>query len=175
MVLKYCSALHRYIHTEIEFLDISSLGVAYRYDIKIEQKLKQKTRQFGPGNLAQKNLGKGNPNPKNKGQRKDGNYQDNQSKFQAKKDTINTNKDIMKWCEFHKSPWHNTIDCHSKQSLVVEVKAFESDVSFDSESKPERGRHIIYVEPSTIVSTTKLQPGEPDKLEEGEDLFHSPM
>jgi hypothetical protein len=28
---------------EMEFLDISSLGAAYRYVIKIEQKLKQKT------------------------------------------------------------------------------------------------------------------------------------
>ena len=39
-VLKYGSALHRYIQTEMEFLDISSLRVAYRYAIKIEQKFK---------------------------------------------------------------------------------------------------------------------------------------
>jgi hypothetical protein len=50
LVLKYHGALHRYIQTEMEFLDISSLGAAYRYVVKIEQKLKQKTRQFGPGN-----------------------------------------------------------------------------------------------------------------------------
>jgi hypothetical protein len=43
LVLKYHGALHRYIHTEMEFLDISSLGAAYRYVIKIRQKLKQKT------------------------------------------------------------------------------------------------------------------------------------
>jgi hypothetical protein len=42
-VLKYRSALHRYIQAEMEFMDISSLGMAYRYAIKIEQKLKQKT------------------------------------------------------------------------------------------------------------------------------------
>jgi hypothetical protein len=48
LVLKYRGALHRYIQTEMEFLDISSLGAAYRYAVKIEQKLKQKTRQFGP-------------------------------------------------------------------------------------------------------------------------------
>ncbi len=29
LVLKYRGALHRYIQTEINFLDISSLGVAY--------------------------------------------------------------------------------------------------------------------------------------------------
>jgi hypothetical protein len=31
LVLKYRGALHRYIQTEMDFLDISSLGVAYRY------------------------------------------------------------------------------------------------------------------------------------------------
>jgi hypothetical protein len=31
------------------------------------------------------------------------------------------------------------------------------------------------VEPSATIATTKLQPGEPDKSEEGERLFHSQM
>jgi hypothetical protein len=56
----------------MKFLDISSLGVTYQYDVKIEHKLKQKMRQFGPGNPSQKNPGKGGPNPLNKGQRKYG-------------------------------------------------------------------------------------------------------
>jgi hypothetical protein len=71
----------------MEFLDISSLGVTYRYAVKIEQKLKQKTRKFGSGNPSQQNLGKGGPNPQNKGHSKDGQYQDNQSKPQAKKNS----------------------------------------------------------------------------------------
>jgi hypothetical protein len=54
----------------MDFLDISSLGVAYRYVVKIEQKLKQKAWQFGSGNPSQQNLEKGDPNPQNKGHRK---------------------------------------------------------------------------------------------------------
>jgi hypothetical protein len=65
-VLKYRGGLHRYIQEEMEFLDISSLGAAYRYVIKIEQKLKQKTRQFGSGNPSQQKQGKGSPNPRTK-------------------------------------------------------------------------------------------------------------
>jgi hypothetical protein len=40
LVLKYHGALHRYIQTEMDFLNISSLGVAYRYAVKIEQKFR---------------------------------------------------------------------------------------------------------------------------------------
>jgi hypothetical protein len=56
---------------------------------------------------------------------------------------------------------------------VDEVKSFDSDAGFDSEKKLERGRQIIDAEPSAIISTTKLHPGEPDDPEEGESLFHS--
>ena len=55
------------------------------------------------------------------------------------------------------------------------MKSFESDVGSDSEPELERGRWIIDMEPSAIITTTKLQPGEPDNLEEGECLFHSQM
>jgi hypothetical protein len=158
-VLKYRGALHRYIQTEKKFLDISSLGMAYRYVAKIERNLKQKTRQFGSGNPSQQNLGKGGPNPRKKGQRKDGQHQDNQSKPQAKKDTKRTKEDTKKWCDFHKIPWHNTVDHCSKKSLVAEVKASESIAGSDSESEPERGRQIIDMEPSATGSTTKLQQG----------------
>jgi hypothetical protein len=92
LVLKYRGSLHRYIHAKMEFMDISSLGTAYRYVIKILQKLKQKTRQFRPGNPSQQKLGKGGPNPQNKGQRKYGPPQDNQSKQQINKDTGLTKK-----------------------------------------------------------------------------------
>ena len=71
-MLKYRGALHKYIQTEMEFVDISSLGAAYRYAIKIEQKLKQKTQQFGSGNPSQQRQIKDIPNPQKKGQSKDG-------------------------------------------------------------------------------------------------------
>ena len=158
----------------MEFLDISSLGMAYRYAIKIEQKLKQKTQKFGPGNPSQQKPGKGGPNPPNKGQSKDGQYQDNQSKPQAK-DTGKTKKDTGKWCDFHKRPWHNTSNCRSKQSLVDEVKASESDADSDSETELERGRWIIDAEPSATIATTQIQSGEPNESKEGECLFHSQM
>jgi hypothetical protein len=44
LVLKYRGGLHRYIQTKMEFLNISLLGAAYRYVVKIEQKFKQRNK-----------------------------------------------------------------------------------------------------------------------------------
>eukprot|EP00253_Pinus_taeda_P035110 PITA_35110 len=63
LVLKYRGCLHKYIQEEIEFLNISSLGMAYRYAIKVEQKFKQKKRYFGSVNPKQ---GNGSPKPQKK-------------------------------------------------------------------------------------------------------------
>jgi hypothetical protein len=101
----------------MEFLDISSLGVAYRYAVKIKQKFKQQNkREFKSANPQQSKYGKGGPNSQND------QPQDNQSKLQEKKGNMKTKKDTGKWCDFHKIPWHNTDECRSKQSLVVELK-----------------------------------------------------
>jgi hypothetical protein len=85
----------------MEFIYISSLGVTYRYAIKIKQKLKQKTRQSGPGSPSQQKSRKDSPNPPNKGKIRYGQYQDNQSKPQSNKDTEKTKKYTRKWCDFH--------------------------------------------------------------------------
>jgi hypothetical protein len=80
-----------------------------------------------------------------------------------------------KWCDYHKIPLNNTEECCSKQSLIVELKASESEIDSDSESNPEGGKQIIDAEPSATVATTKVRPSEPEEPEEGECFFHSQM
>ena len=65
--------------------------------------------------------------------------------------------DTGKWCDFHKSPWHNIDECRSKQSLVVEVK--DMNLNPDSKYDPENieNRQIIDVDPTAIVMTTTIQ------------------
>ena len=85
-------------------------------------------------------------------------------------------KDTGKWGEFHKSPTHNTSECRTKQSLVAELKASESDACSDSEPEPDKGngkgKQIIDAEPSATIATTKIQKNELEDLEEGEHIFH---
>ena len=129
----------------MEFLNITSLGMAYRYAAKVEQKFKQKKRDFGSANS------KGAPEPKNKGQGKRNTTQNN---------TTNQKKDTGKWCEFHNSPTHSTNKCRAKQSLVAELKASESDAFSDPELEPDKGndkgKQIIDADPSAIITTTKI-------------------
>ena len=65
--------------------------------------------------------------------------QENFPKLQAKSNTTKLKKEVGKWCKFHKIPTHNTSECWAKQSLVAEIKAFESDAYSDTESEPEKG------------------------------------
>jgi hypothetical protein len=65
-------------------------------------------------------------------------------------------KDMGKWCEYHKIPWHNTEECCSKQLIMVELKASELEVDSDFESNFEGGKQIIDVEPCATVFATKI-------------------
>jgi hypothetical protein len=93
--------------------------------------------------------------------------------MQHNKGNEKSKKDTEKWCEYHKIPWHNTKECCSKQSLVAEMKASESEEDSHSESNPEGRKWIIDSKPSVTVATTNVYPSEPEELEEGEHLFHS--
>jgi hypothetical protein len=157
----------------MEFLDITSLGMTYRYIVKIEHKFKQKLQEFGSAKLSHLKQGKGIPNPHKKGPIRDGHPQDNQSKPQHKKGNEKKKKDTGKWCEYHKIPWHNTEECRSKKALVDEMKASESEADSNSELNPEGGKWIIDVETSATVTTTKVWLRKPEEPEEGECLFDS--
>jgi hypothetical protein len=167
LVLKYRGALHRYIQTEMDFLDISSLGAAYRYAVKIEQKFKHQNKQeFRSANPQQPKYDKDDPNKQSP---------KNQSKTQEKKGHGKTKKDTGKWCDFHKIPWHNTDECRSKQSLVAEIKDKEPNPDSESDSENTGKGQIIDADPTAIVATATIQPEEPIDPEEGEHLFHSQM
>jgi hypothetical protein len=66
----------------MDFLDISSLGVAYRYVVKIEKKFKHQNKwEFGSANMQQPKYDKDDPNkqsPENqsKPQGKEGSWED---------------------------------------------------------------------------------------------------
>ena len=138
----------------MEFLDISSLGAAYRYAVKIEQKFKQRNRcDFGSVNTSQQKEGKGNPNMQTKGPRKDNQPPENSCKSHIKKSNGKTKKDTSKWCDLHKIPWHNTDECRAKQSLVAEMKSSGLDSDSDSEIEPDKGKKIIDAEPNATVAT----------------------
>jgi hypothetical protein len=78
--------------------------------------------------------GKGNSNSHNEGQRKNGQPQESQSQMQENKGNRKSKNDTGKWCELHNNPWHNTDECRSIQSLVVELKDKEMNPHFDPDS-----------------------------------------
>jgi hypothetical protein len=126
--------------------------------------------------MPQQNYGKGNPNSQNEGYiNKEGQPQESQYKTQENKGNGKFKKDTRNWCEFHKIPWHNTDECHLKQSLVVEVQDKESEPDSEFDSDHNKGKKIIVAKTTATITATTIQPEEPKELEEGEHLFHSQM
>ena len=96
LVLKYHGALHRYIQTKMDFLNISSSGISYQYVVKIKHKFRHQNKwEFRSANLQQLKHGKDIPNQE---------PLDNQSKTQDEKGIVKMKKDTRKWYDFHKIP-----------------------------------------------------------------------
>ena len=87
--------------------------------------------------------------------------QENLLKLQAKRNTAKLKKKVGKWCEFHKSPTHNTSERWAKQSLVAKINNSESDAYSNTELEPkkgnDRGKNIIDADTNATVSTMKIQ------------------
>ena len=66
-------------------------------------------------------------------------------------------------------------ECHSKQSLVAEIKDKEPNPDSESDSENTGKGQIVDADPTAIVTTATIQPEEPTNPEEGERLFHSKM
>jgi hypothetical protein len=58
---------------------------------------------------------------------------------------------------------------------VVEINDKEPNPDSESDSVNTSKKQVIDANPTTIVTTARIQPKEPTDLEEGERLFHSKM
>jgi hypothetical protein len=88
LVLKYHGVIHRYIQNEMDFLEISSRDVSYRYIIKIEKTFKHQNKwEFRYANPQQPKYDKDDPNKQSP---------KNQSKAQEKKGHMKMKKDTRK-------------------------------------------------------------------------------
>jgi hypothetical protein len=136
-----------YIQIKMDFLNISSLGVSYRYAVKIEHKFRNQNKwEFGSANLQQPKYSKDDPNQQ---------PLDNQSKTQEKRGKVNMKNETGKCCDFQKIPWNNIDECFLKHSLVAVVKDIKPKP--DSEFDPENieNKQIINADPTSIFRNHK--------------------
>jgi hypothetical protein len=89
----------------MDFLDISSLGAAYRYVVKIKHKFKHQNKwEFGSANPQQLKYDKDDLT----------NSLRKPVQATGKEGSQEDKEGHGKWCDFHKIPWHNTDECRSK-------------------------------------------------------------
>jgi hypothetical protein len=123
----------------MDFLNISSLGAAYRYAVKMEHKFRHQNKwEFGSTNPQQPKSAQDDPNQQPP-------Y--NQSKKHEKKGKTKTKNETGKWCDFQKFMWHNTDEFLSKQSLVAEVKDKEPNLDLEFDLENIENRQIIVADP----------------------------
>jgi hypothetical protein len=148
----------------MDFLDISSLGVAYRYAVKIEQKFKhQNKREFGYANLHN--------NQSMTKMALTNSLTKNSPRHRKIRVTGKTKKDTEKWCDFHKIPWHNTNECHSKQSLLAEIKDKELNPNSESDFENTGKGQIIAQTPLLLSRSQQFNQKNQQILKRGSAFF----
>lgn len=164
-VLKYRSELHRYIQTKMYFLNIETLGIAYKYATKIEEKFKQK----GKKDFFTNNKFKGENSNKFAGKQAATSKCVSQSPTWSTR-TKKTPKYMGMWCDVHKSSRHDIKDYRAAKTLMTETHGLEQEAgmlpidSFEQKS----GETIIEADPCAIVAIAKVI-----HREDEEHLFHS--
>jgi hypothetical protein len=88
-----------------------------------------------------------------------------------KKGHRKTKKNTGKWCDFHNSPWHNSDECRSKQSLVDEIKDKEPNPDSESDSENTGKGQIIDADPTVIVQLQQFNHKNQQILKRGSAFF----